>query len=409
MAEHSGIRRFLLPALIIIGAVAVAVLLVVARREPPRTPARIRAPLVETISVFPDTHQMVLSAYGSVVPAREVQVVPQVSGRIVWVNPQYVPGGIVRRGDLLFIVDSSDYTVAVAEAASALQQARARLEQEQGQQKVARREWELFGDDVDTAAANRSLALRTPQLQSARAAVSAAEARLSRARLNVERTKIRAPFNGFVRNENAEVGQLVSAQSQSGTIVGTDSYWVRVALPEEKIPYLSIPGITSDTGSAAVIRHEVGGREVMRSARVKKLLGDVEPTGRMARVLVEIEDPLGLRDAEQPPRTFMPLLIDAYVEVFINGSRMDSIYAVPRKALRNGDQLYLFGTDGALHVVRPEIAWRSKDSLYLSDGITSEDKIVTSPLTAPVEGMRLRDERDATNGKKAGSGGISDE
>ncbi len=409
MAEHSRIRKVLFPALIIVGAVVVAVLLVIARREPPRAPARTRAPLVETISVFPDTHQVVLSAYGSVVPAREVQVVPQVSGRIIWVNPQFVPGGIVQRGDLLFIVDSSDYNVAVAEAASALQEARARLEQEQGQQEVARREWELFEDEVDTAAANRSLALRAPQLESARAAVSAAEARLSRARLNVERTRVRAPFNGFVRNENAEVGQLVSAQSPSGTIVGTDSYWVRVALPEESIPYLSIPGITSDTGSAAVVRHEVGARDIRRDARVKKLFGDVEPTGRMARVLVEIEDPLGLRDPERGEQTFMPLLIDAYVEVFIYGSLMDSIYAVPRTALRNGDQLYLFGPDSALHVVTPEIAWRSKDSLYVSSGVTSEDKILTSALTAPVEGMRLRSESDGSSGKETGSGDVADE
>lgn len=390
MAEHSTLRRFLLPALIIVGAAGIAVFLTVMRREPPRAQARQKAPLVETIIVFPDSHRIVLSAYGSVVPKREVQIVPQVSGQITWVNPQFVPGGVVRKGDVLFVIDSSDYTVAVQEASSALQQAQARLEQEQGQQQVARREWELFGDDVDSAAANRSLALRKPQLESARASVSAARARLERARLNIRRTQVRAPFNGFVRNENADIGQLVSAQSPAGTLVGTDVYWLRVALPEENIPYISIPGITADTGSPARIRHVVGGREIIRTGRVEKLFGDVEPTGRMARLLVGIEDPMGLRDVDSSVQSFMPLLIDAYVEVFIEGARLDSIYAIPRAALRNGSQLYLFGADSSLHIAQPDIAWRSEDSVYVKTGLEPGAQVITSALTSPVEGMRVR-------------------
>ncbi len=380
----------MLPALIILGAVGIAIFLTVMRREPPRAPTRKQAPLVETITVYPDSLRVVLGAYGSVIPKREVQIVPQVFGQIVWVNPQFVPGGVVHEGDLLFVIDSSDYTVAVQEASSALRQAQARLEQEEGQQQVARREWELFGDEVDSAGANRSLALRKPQLESARASVAAARARLERARLNLRRSQVRAPFNGFVSKENPHIGQLISAQSPSGTLVGTDAYWLRVALPEENIPYISIPGITADTGSPARIRHVVGKREIIRTGRVEKLFGDVEPTGRMARLLVSIEDPMGLRDVDSPVQSFTPLLIDAYVKVFIEGVRLDSIYAIPRAALRNGNQLYLFGADSSLHMVHPDIVWRSDDSVYVETGLEAGARVITSALTSPVEGMRVR-------------------
>ncbi len=395
MAEKSMFNKFLLPVALIAGAIAVAVILVIARREPPRAPAAARAPLVETIVVKPDTHQLTLHVYGSVAPAREVRIVPQVSGRIVWVNTSFVPGGVLRENELLFAIDSSDYVVGVQEARSALQEAQARLQQEQGQQKIAEREWELFGDQIDTAAANRSLALREPQLRSARAGVSAARARLQRANLAVSRTRVRAPFNGFVLEENADVGQVVGPQSQAGVLVGVDRFRVRVSLPEEKIPYLAIPGINADTGAAARIRHQAGGKSIERRGRIEKLAGDLEPVGRMARVLVSIDDPMGLRDAPDTTSSFFPLLLDAYVEVYIDGPRRGGLYAIPRAALRDGNQAYLFGPDSSLQIANLSIVWRDEDSVFVDRGLSPGDRVVTSPLAAPVDGMALRLQEEA--------------
>ncbi|MBD3317453.1 MAG: efflux RND transporter periplasmic adaptor subunit [Chitinivibrionales bacterium] len=390
MAEQSKFKKYLLPALIVGAAVVLAIVLVVTRREPPRAQRLQQAPLVETHPAYPDTHTLTISVYGTVVPAREVGIVPQVNGRIVWVNPNFVPGGIVKEGELLFVVDSSDYVVAVREAQSALQEAEARLEQEKGQQEVARREWELFSDELDTAEVDRELALRQPQLRTARAAVQAAEARLERARLNLSRTRVYAPFNGFIRNEDADVGQLVSTQSRAGEIVGTDKYWVRVAIPEERIPMIAIPGVNADTGSPVLIRHVVGGREIERRGRVERLLGDVEPEGRMARLLVSIEDPLGLGDAADTAEVFMPLLVDAYVQVFIRGPKRGDLYEIPRLALRNGNQLFVVGPDTTLSIIEPAIVWRNEDSVYVSRGLSPGDLVITSPLASPVEGMKIR-------------------
>ncbi len=401
MAEKSKLKMFLFPLLIVVGAVIVAIILVVSRREPPKMQAQARAPLVETVEVTPDSHAMTVSAFGTVVPAREISIVPQVSGKVVWVNPSFVPGGILRERETMFIIDSSDYAVAVDEARSALQEAQARFQQEQGQQKVAQREWELFSDEIDSAEANRALALRRPQLQSAQAAVSAARARLQRARLNVERTRVRAPFNSFVRNETVEIGQLVGAQRQVGMLVGTDQYWVRVALPEEKIPYMDIPGVNAKTGSRVRIRHTVGAKLIERHGQIEKLLGDLDPVGLMARLLVSVNDPLALRDVADSVQQFLPLLVDAYVEVFIHGPVRKGIYALPQAALRNGQQIYLFSPDSTLRIVEPRIAWSTEDSVFVDEGLKRGDRVVISALTSSLEGMRLRQRQpeDAPGGR----------
>ncbi|MBD3239230.1 MAG: efflux RND transporter periplasmic adaptor subunit [Chitinivibrionales bacterium] len=390
MANRGRTIKYLIAAAIIAVAVVGTVILVVTRREPPRTPPAEQGVLVETMAVYPDTHQLTISAFGTVTPAREVRVVPQVSGRVVWVNDDFKPGGLLGEGDTLFIIDTSDYKLAVEEAQSSLEEARAQLELEKGQQEVARREWELFADEIDTNEANRDLALRRPQLESARAAVQAARAALERARLNLERTRLKAPFNGFAREAPVDVGQLLTTQSQAGVIVGTDTYWVRVALPEENTPYIDIPGVNADSGSAALIRHRVGGLTIERDGRVAKLLGDLEPAGRMARVLIVIDDPLGLRDVPDSAEFFLPLLVDAFVEVIIAGPREPGLYALPRPALRDGNQVYLFAPDSTLRIAEPDIAWRGEDTIYIAEGLDPGDRVITSPIAVPVEGMSLR-------------------
>ncbi|MBD3422179.1 MAG: efflux RND transporter periplasmic adaptor subunit [Chitinivibrionales bacterium] len=390
MAEKSPWLRFVLPALILAAAIVIAILLVVLRGRPPRTAGVQQRPLVQTLEVHPDTHDLTISAYGAVTPAREVAIIPQVGGQIAWVNHDFAPGGIVHRNELLFVIDSSDYVVAAEESRAALEQARARMKQEKGQQKIARREWELFAEEIDTAATDTSLALRQPQLESARAAVSAAHARQQRALLSLSRTRVRAPFNGFIRNENADVGQLVGAQNRVGTIVGTNRYRVQVALQEEKIPWLDIPGVTADSGSPVRIVHQAGSHVIERFGRVEKLLGDVAPGGRMAQVLATIDDPLGLRDPGDTVNFYLPLLVNTYVEVFLQGPRRADLFALPRSSLRNGDQVYLYASDSTLVMRKPSIAWRSENNVYIEDGLAPGDLVITSALTAPVEGMKLR-------------------
>lgn len=374
--------RVAAPLLILTGAGAVAAYLIATRPEPAREPPAPRGALVEARTVHRRPHRLDVTAYGTVVPARTLTVRPQVSGRVARVHPHLAPGGRVRAGELLFEIERDEYALAVREARTALGRARARLEVERGRHAVARREWRRFGDAIPADGAEPALAQRLPQLREARLAVEAAAARLDRARLALDRTRVRAPFDAFVRDESVELGQLVDPGVPVATLVGTRTFWVEVAVPVDRLAVIALPGAGDAEGARATVVHEGTAGDVVRPGRVVQLRGDLEPNGRMARLLVAIEDPFG---APGVP----PLLVGSFVRVDLEGARVEPLIAVPRAALRDGREVWVYA-GGRLDIRRPEIAWGLPDVVLVRDGLADGDRIVTSRIPAPVEGMRLR-------------------
>ena len=388
--------KYGLPIAILIVAGVLTYSLIAGRERPAREEPERAAALVETMRVERGKHRLDVRASGEVVPARQVTVTPQVSGKIVAVDPQLVPGGLLEAGDEIIQIDPSDYQLAVEQRETAVEQARAQLEIEQGQQEIARREWELFKDEAERLnegdeTQDPSLALREPQLKSAKAQLDAALAQLEEARLNLERTSIPAPFDAVVREESVAEGQVVGPPSQIATLVGTDQFWVRLSLGTDKIPHIDIPNVNAEKGSTATVRYEVGDRQVTRKARVVRLLGDLDPQGRMARLLLEVDDPLALDDVENGKKKVrgLPLLLDAYVDVIIQGNETRQLIELPRRAVRNGDQVYLL-KDGKLEIRQLDIAWRRPESVLVESGLKEGAVVVTGPLASPVEGMPLK-------------------
>ncbi|MFP4597684.1 MAG: efflux RND transporter periplasmic adaptor subunit [Persicimonas sp.] len=412
-----NILRVALPLLVLLAAGGIAVLLLSTGDEAERAERPEQRVLVETVEVEADTHQLVVEAAGTVIAARDLTVQPQVSGRIVWVNDRLTPGGVLREGEALFRIDPSDYELAVEERQTALAQAQAQLAQERGRQEVAEREWELFEEEAAGADnGDPSLALRRPQLESAQVEIDAARARLERARLDLERTTVSAPFNAFVETESADVGQLVGTQTQVARLVGTDTFWVRLSVPVERVNQIDVPGVNASRGSPVTIEQDVGERTIERDGHVVRLLGDLDQAGRMAQVLVAIDDPFGLDDVansersasprpDQPdpppndpppgeslPREAprgIPLLLNSYVDVSIEGPRVDGLIALPREALREGDQVWVYD-DGTLDIREVTIAWSRTDTVFVREGLSDGDRLITSPIATPVPGMKLR-------------------
>ena len=397
-----------IPILILAGAGGLTAKLIASREEPEREEAEQQAVLVETAKVERAEHRLDVRANGTVVPARQVVLQPQVSGRVVEIDADLVPGGIVKEGERLVQIDRSDYEIALEQRQTALAQARAQLEIEKGQQQIAEREWKLFKEQAEKLSAidDPSLALRRPQLNSAKAQVDSAKSQVKAAKLNLERTSVEAPFDAFVRSENVEVGQLAGQQSQLATLVSTDAFWIRLSVPTNKIPYIDIPGVNAEKGSEATVRYRAGENKIDREARVIRLLGDLDPAGRMARVLVEIDDPFAIEEMADNGRKNrgLPLLLDAYVDVRIEGNRKKELIEVPRRAVRNGDQVYVV-RDGKLAIETVEIAWRRPKTLLVASGIDDGATVVVGLLPQPVEGMLLKSEPSAGATESTGTSG----
>ncbi|NJK88226.1 MAG: HlyD family efflux transporter periplasmic adaptor subunit [Myxococcales bacterium] len=226
------IVRSVLPLLVIVFGVLVAAILVATRPRPqreevPPTPTRVR---VEVATV--EDRPVLLPGMGTVVSAREIDLRPEITGRVVEHAPAMMPGGLVRRGDLLVQIDDRDYRVALDQASSRLERARFDLIIELGRQKIAEREFDLVkGGDLSMSDAEAELALRRPHLRNVQAALRAAESDLELAKLNLARTRVKAPFDAIIQEENVAVGQLVNPQASLAKLVATDVFRVQVAVP----------------------------------------------------------------------------------------------------------------------------------------------------------------------------------
>ncbi len=235
--------------------------------------------VVEVIKVEPQEEQTIVQAFGTIQGNRQVTLSPEVSGRVIEQSKNLVIGGLLKEGEILLKIDPRDYITAIEQEEAGVKRAEFELKLEQGKRVVAEREWELLGPSIEGSEVGRQLALREPQLQEKRAALDAAKSRLEKAKLNLERTILRAPFNAIVIQEFTEVSQLVTPQTSVATLVSTDEFRVQVSIPYEQLKWITIPNAVQAEGSKVLVTQELGnGEEVSQEGVILRLLGDVDPT-----------------------------------------------------------------------------------------------------------------------------------
>lgn len=383
---RSRFWKALLPLLILFAAVAVVAMMLSTSEPPARSEAaEPAARLVRTATVARSAQRIDVEATGTVMPAESISLQAQVSGRVVSVSDDLQPGAVVRKGETLLRIEGTDFEAAVAEAEAQLAQARADLALERGRSEVAAAEFDSFAGDLEMPV-NEELARRGPQLDSAQAAVKRAEAQLARARANLGRTTLRAPFDALVLEESVDVGSQVGAQTQLARLVAVDRYWVRATLPIAHLAYVDVPGFNAESGSRVVIRQDGGvGGAAQREGTVMRLFGEVTPQGRLAQLLIRVPDPQAL-EAESGG---LPLLLDAFVDVSIRGERELEAIRLPREYLREGDTVWVYA-DGRLEIRPVDILWREAEHVLIGEGLAEGERIVTSPLSNPVSGLRIK-------------------
>jgi len=415
----SKILRVLIPLAIIALGVVVLRVMVMTKPEPKKVERVNPGTLVETVAATTKTDRVRVDAKGTVVPSREVRLSPEVSGRVSWMAKELVPGGRLQAGELMVRLDARDYQLAVDQQYASVDRARTELKLEQSRKKVAEKEWTLFGPNASGSATaspgggeqpDEVVALREPQMRTAKVAVKAAESGLERAKLTVSKTSIRAPFNAMVRERQVEIGQLVGPQSPLATLVGTDTFWVQVLVPVDDLSWIRVPGlggVGQGQGSVASISQTIAETTLQREGRVIRLLGDVDPVGRMARLLVEIDDPLGLRGTGTDGA--VPLLLGSYVQVELEGPEVSDVVAIPRVALREGDKVYLRSKEDTLEIREVHVLWRRENEVLIDKGLSAGDRVIVTPVSAAAPGLKLRgleqaEETASTRSTKAKDG-----
>ncbi len=391
--------RFGLSLLILIGGMLGAWALIASRPAVPRVDREAAPTLVEVMTVHTRDEQAVLQAYGAVRAHRELTLFPRVEGYVIAQHDDLIDGGLIRAGETLLTIDPQDYRLAVEAQRGTLARAEFELQVEQGKQVVAHQEWDLLEPSIETTEMGRLLALRRPHLKEKRAAVEAAKSRLAQAELDLSRTVVAAPCNALVLRETVEIGQLVNARTAVASLVCTDTFRVAVSVPLNELGWVEFPNAArlqpaegspaaTAKGSAVRIRRDLGnGESVQWTGWVERLLGDVTENGRMARVLVLVPDPLGLKPGAGPGSA---LLLGEYVRVEILGPTLPQMIVLPRSSLREDERVWVYNARQELEIRQVEVALRRRDSVLIRAGLADGDHIITSTLPAALPGMRLQ-------------------
>ncbi len=393
--KKAKILRIGLPLLILGLAVAGAYLLITGRPSVPKTVRDVRPTFVEVFTARVQNERATITAYGTIRAYRQLIVQPEVSGRVVQLNPDVVTGGILEKGEPLLRIDPRDYRFALDEQRASLAKAEFDLKVELGNQTVARREWNLVKPSAgEISKLSRQLVLRQPHLKEKHVALEAAKSRFGKARLDLQRTVVRTPFNALVLNESVETGQLINPQSSVATLVGTDEFRAQVSVPIHQLEWIVFPGPGRTQGSRVRVIREIGnGEPVTRQGIVVELLGDVTQSGRMAQVLVAIPDPLEL---EKPDALRRPLLLGEYVRVDIEGPALHDVIVLPRRTIREGTRVWVKNAGNQLEVRPVEIVLSRKDTVLISKGLQDGEQIITSQLAAAIPGLMVQTIEETT-------------
>jgi len=378
------IFKVLLPIIIILTGIAAASYLKKTGPKSQRRPPVTLAPVVQVKELFPGNHLAMINAMGTIIPARNVELKSRVAGEIIDIHPEFIEGGFLKAGTKILQIDRVDYELELIQKEKALADAVYEYKLELGRQEVARREWELLGLGKDASAREIELALRKPHLEKAQAAITATEAEVKKAQLDLSRAQITTPFNAIVRARHVNLGSQVTVQQTLADLVGTDTYWIQASIPVERLSWIRVPQKQGDPGSTA---HILYARRFKREGKVIRLMGDLSEEGRMARILIEVNDPLGL---DQEKNLLPPLLIGDYVHVRIEGNILENVYQIPRTALRDNAFIWVMNENSNLEIKEIRPIWREVDTVLIDGGIKPGERLVITDLSAPVEGMALQ-------------------
>jgi RND family efflux transporter MFP subunit len=403
----------------ILGAGVLAVLVVkMMGSSVDATPQQVTARLVSVIEAQPRDIQFSVFAQGTVVPRTESDLIPQVAGEVIWVSPTLVSGGFFEEGDPLIRIDPSDHRVEL-EAARAVV-ARTKSEFARAKTEIARQR-SLAEQGVASQARidDAENAFRVTEAE-----LREETAKLARAERDLERTEIRAPYQGRVRSERVDVGQFVSRGASIGRLYATDYAEVRLPLPDRELRYLDIPfdfsgevapsdsdrgdvfspggdRVEPSVGPSVTLRAEFAGEPRTWIGRIVRTEGEIDAKSRMVHLVARVEDPYGQTGA----RGSAPLAVGLFVEAEIRGRRAEGVYVLPRTALRaddGDDRVYIVDDGDRLRFRDVEVLRNQRDDVIIGAGLEPGDRVCVSPMAAAVNGMAVRAVRAADDGSRLG-------
>ncbi len=366
-------------AVILIGVI-IYVVLMATREDVVRTKSSIPPPYMSTISAEVGLNSVRITGEGTVKPLREINLVPQVSGKVVYISPALADGGRFEKGEILLRIDPIDYELAVKSAEARVKDLESMLLLAVEEAEVSREEWKLSGEGKENEEPP-PLVAKQPQLDAARASLAAGNADLEKARLNLKRTTIRSPFEGRIMQKNVDIGQFVSVGQQLGSMFSIEAAEIAVPMPQEDLEWLYVPGFTRDGGGdgGVIVRAEIAGETREWSGRTMRAEGMLDERTRMINVIVRVE---------RPYATIPPLAMGLFVSVEFTGTQLTGSLWLPRSAIHEDNTVWIIDGESRLRFREVEVA-RFDGNKALVTGIADGELVAVTPSNIVTDGMKV--------------------
>jgi len=397
--ESSGMKSFLrytLPlGIILLSVVLVMAMVGIAKSKRPERKVTIaKGMLVDTIPVQMESLNLIVESRGTVLPRTETVVSAEVSGKIVSVSEQFVAGGFFRKGEVLLRIDPSDYDAALKRAEANLAARQAFLADQKARSDQALKDWQNLGRTGDPS----DLTLRKPQLAEAQAGVKSAEADVQKAQRDLERTVIKAPYDGLVRSKSADIGQYIAPGATLGVIFAIDTAEIRLPLAIGDLEFLELPtaiGAANDARVPVTLSAEGTGLSGRWQAEIVRTEGVIDQNSRVIYAVAQVVDPYAVLGQSQQAELRMGTFVHAEIE----GNWLENIVRLPRIALKEGNTVLVVSPENELEIRNVEIVRAEPRNIYVQSGLKNGEHVVITAIEAPIPGSRLIISGEATSAK----------
>jgi len=328
----------------------------------------VRELLVQTKTITPTTKQIKFTRTGNISVNGQINIVPQVSGRVVSVHKDFNDGGVFEKNQTLFQIEQADFINRVNIAKAQVEQARTALTLQKAESNAAIAEW----NNINPNRSAPSLVAKKPQLQQANANLKAAQAQLSEAQLALNRTKFSYNFAGRIVDTTIEQGQFIQAGQSYGQAYPRDALEVVVPVEDKILQYMNIEE------SDVTIRTNYRGQNVTLQGTIDRVGSVVNQTTRFVDVVIK------------PKSSDWDILMPGvFVEVDLIGKNTENVWTLPNEAMQGTNDIWIVRNDNTLSRYFPEII-TTKENQTEAIGNGETINVVLGLLKGANEGMTVR-------------------
>ncbi|MFT6268964.1 MAG: RND family efflux transporter MFP subunit [Alphaproteobacteria bacterium] len=376
------LKKVGIPIIILLAAFVILAVMIYMKPAPEKKEVVTKAFLVEAQSIFTENVEFLVYAQGAVTPKHRTMLSAQVSGTVVSVSDKFDEGGFFKEGDVLVELESDDYETDLLLAEAEVARAQAAFDEEIARSKVAAKEWSSINSGTPP-----ELGLRKPQLAREQANVKAAMANLARAKRNLTRTQITAPYDGLVKSKMIDIGQFVPMGAQIGEVFSTGTAQVRLPLTDNDVAFI---GDLKTEQPMVSLSADVAGKRHFWQGTLVRDEAVLDEARRVIYGVVEISDPYNLQGNQHPNR----LKFGRFVSAAISGLTANDVIKLPRYVLRLDGTVLTVTEEDTIHINSVEVMRADEDFVYISAGLPVNHKVVMSAVSTPYNGMPVRFTKD---------------